>query len=288
MEEGWLDPAPVCTDVREFDGRPWRGLVDCVAGGFPCQDVSLAGRREGIVPGNRSGLWHEFARVVREVEPRLVFVENVAGLLTAGRGESFAAVLGALAEMGYDAAWGVFSAADVGASHLRERVFILAERGTVADPDPGGGPPGQRVDGVRGAPHGEGPRPDHVVAVPSLGEGHGGPVADPHGRGPGSPEPRQLREEPDAPRGGEDVGLPDFPPVPGDLDGWVRIPPDLWPSETEPSVRGVADGAARGLDGCGKPPRVDRLRALGNGVVPAQAGLAFRTLEGILRMKGEH
>jgi DNA (cytosine-5)-methyltransferase 1 len=122
IEEGSLEPAPIWSDVRSFDGKPWRGSVDCIVGGFPCQDISVAGRGEGIVEGNRSGLWFEFARIIREVRPAIVFVENVGALLIRG----LDAVLGELAESGYDAEWSVLRASDCGAPHRRERVFILA------------------------------------------------------------------------------------------------------------------------------------------------------------------
>ena len=111
MADGCLDEAPIYEDIETFNASEWRGTIDLISGGFPCQDISAAGRREGIRKGNRSGLWLEFARVIREVEPRYVFVENVAALLGRGMG----AVLGDLAALGLDAEWGVFSAADVGA-----------------------------------------------------------------------------------------------------------------------------------------------------------------------------
>lgn len=101
MQEGRLDDCPVWTDLRTFDGRPWRGVVDTVIAGFPCQDISTAGRGEGIQPGNRSGLWYEVARVVREVGPRYVFLENVAAITLRG----LDVVLGGLAEMGFAAEW---------------------------------------------------------------------------------------------------------------------------------------------------------------------------------------
>src|SRR5450756_2936187 len=86
-----LDDAPVWSDVSTFDGKPWRGLVDGIAGGFPCQDLSVAGKRGGIKRGNRSGLWFEYARIIREVEPGWVYIENVPGLFT-GRGPRFPCV----------------------------------------------------------------------------------------------------------------------------------------------------------------------------------------------------
>ena len=97
--------------------------VELIAGGFPCQDVSTAGQGAGIKEGTRSGLWSEFHRIICELRPRYVLVENVPGLFANGMGR----VLGDLAEIGYDAEWEVLSAADVGAPHLRKRVFIVAD-----------------------------------------------------------------------------------------------------------------------------------------------------------------
>lgn len=124
--DGILPEFPIFSDIKEFDGTPWRGHVDVVAGGFPCQDISAAGKGAGI-HGERSSLFFELARVVREVGPRYVFLENSPMLIHRG----LDVVLGTLADMGYDAAWGVISAADCGANHLRKRVWILARRGDV-------------------------------------------------------------------------------------------------------------------------------------------------------------
>jgi len=122
QNDGILQPFPIWDDVRTFDGKPWRGIVDVVSGGFPCQDISTAGRGKGI-SGERSGLWTEMARIIREVRPRYALVENSPLLTIRG----LEVVLGDLASMGYDAKWGVFSAADVGARHQRERVWIVAD-----------------------------------------------------------------------------------------------------------------------------------------------------------------
>lgn len=116
-----LPTFPIWSDVCSFDGRPWRGLVDVVSGGFPCQDISAAGNGDGI-DGARSGLWREMARIVGEVRPRFVYVENSP--LLVGRG--LAVVLGDLAEMGYDAQWCIVSASDCGAPHQRERCWVVA------------------------------------------------------------------------------------------------------------------------------------------------------------------
>jgi DNA (cytosine-5)-methyltransferase 1 len=115
-----LAPFPIWDDVRTFDGKPWRGIVDVVSGGFPCQDISAAGHGAGI-SGSRSGLWSEMARIIGEVRPQYAFVENSPMLTSRGLGT----VLGDLAALGFDARWGVISAADVGAPHLRERIWIV-------------------------------------------------------------------------------------------------------------------------------------------------------------------
>ena len=121
QNEGILSPFPIWDDVRTFDGKPWRGIADVVSGGFPCQDISASGAGAGL-DGNKSGLWVEMARIVGEVRPEFVFVENSAMLTARGLGR----VLGDLAAMGFDARWGVVAAAHVGAPHKRERIWIVA------------------------------------------------------------------------------------------------------------------------------------------------------------------
>ena len=121
QREGFLPLFPIWDDVRTFDGRPWRGCVDIVSGGFPCTDISAAGKGAGI-EGEESRLWKEMARIIGEVRPGLAWVEN-SPMLT-GRG--LGVVLGGLSSMGYDATWGVISSADAGGTQLRERIWILA------------------------------------------------------------------------------------------------------------------------------------------------------------------
>ena len=123
QNDGLLPSFPIWDDVQTFDGKPWAGIVDVVSGGFPCQDISAAGRGGGI-QAERSGMWKEMARIIGEVRPRYAFVENSPMLTSRGLGT----VLGDLAKMGFDAEWGVLSAADVGANHKRERIWICAEQ----------------------------------------------------------------------------------------------------------------------------------------------------------------
>ena len=115
---------PIYEDVRELTGDRLAAdgiSVDVICGGFPCQDISVAGKGAGLA-GERSGLWREYARIIGEIRPRFVIVENVAALL--GRG--LAAVLGDLSTLGYDAEWHCIPAASVGAPHRRDRLWIVA------------------------------------------------------------------------------------------------------------------------------------------------------------------
>jgi DNA (cytosine-5)-methyltransferase 1 len=118
-----LEAFPIWDDVVTFDGRPWRGVVDVVSGGFPCTDISAAGKGAGI-DGSASGLWSEFARIIGEVQPRFAFIENSPLLTRRGLGR----VLSDLAALGYDAQWCVLGAVDAQAPHKRERIWILATR----------------------------------------------------------------------------------------------------------------------------------------------------------------
>tara|TARA_E500000318_G_scaffold110969_1_gene127891 strand:+ start:2379 stop:3080 length:702 start_codon:yes stop_codon:yes gene_type:complete len=112
---------PIFEDVTKFDGKPWRGIVDCVSGGFPCQDISSAGKGDGI-EGRKSGLWSEMFRIVGEVRPKFVFVENSDRLVSRGLGR----VLGDLASIGYNAEWMRLRAGECGANHVRPRLWVLA------------------------------------------------------------------------------------------------------------------------------------------------------------------
>ena len=230
QNEGHLPPFPIWDDVCTFDGRPWRGRVDVVSGGFPCQDISVAGKGAGIT-GERSGLWGQMARIIREVQPRYAFVENSPALTVRGLGT----VLGDLAEMGMDARWGVLGAIHVGAPHRRERIWIMA--------------------------HSKGSKP-RVASERGWGKNTGGGSVDCRGDTRKGAEDRSHSKSADAQdANGKPIG-----------SRFNKLPPQsrgvcMW--STEPDVGRVAHGVAH---------RVDRLKAIGNGQVPAVVALAWETL----------
>ena len=121
QRDGLLPRFPIWDDARTFDGHPWRGSVDVVSGGFPCQDVSAAGKGGGLA-GARSGLWSEMRRIVEEVRPIFVFAENSPYLRTRGLGT----VVSDLEALGYDVRWGVLGARHLGGPHRRRRLWIRA------------------------------------------------------------------------------------------------------------------------------------------------------------------
>lgn len=123
QSDGLLDLFPIWDDIKTFDGKPWRGRADLITAGFPCQPFSVAGKQRN--KDDERNLWPETIRVIREVKPQFVFLENVPGLLSLGHGY-FATVLGQLSAAGFDARWEVVSAAEAGALHRRERLFVFA------------------------------------------------------------------------------------------------------------------------------------------------------------------
>lgn len=123
QEDGHLPWFPIFNDVSVFDGAPWRGSVDVVSGGFPCQDISIAGKGDGL-DGERSGLWTQMARIIGEVQPRFAFVENSPMLTSRGLDR----VLGDLSSLGYGSTYGVIGARHAGAPHQRDRIWILGTR----------------------------------------------------------------------------------------------------------------------------------------------------------------
>jgi len=125
MQDKTLDEAPIWTDLKTFDGRAWRGKVDCLTGGYPCQPFSVAGKKLGEKDPRH--LWPEIKRLITEIEPPICFFENVGGHLRLG----FEQVANDLSELGYKVKAGLFTAQEVGAPHKRERLFILAYRDSI-------------------------------------------------------------------------------------------------------------------------------------------------------------
>jgi DNA (cytosine-5)-methyltransferase 1 len=145
---GYFHTAPIWDDIKRFSGRPWRGIIDTVLAGYPCQPFSAAGQRKGA--DDPRHLWPDVARIIREVEPEWVFLENVPGHVSLG----LESVLRELWEMGWTPATGLFSAGEVGAPHERLRVFIVARR---EDPDRRGKQPARGERSGRAGPAGSGP-----------------------------------------------------------------------------------------------------------------------------------
>jgi DNA (cytosine-5)-methyltransferase 1 len=239
QNDGILPAFPIWDDIQTFDGRPWRGIVDVVSGGFPCQDISAAGGGAGI-EGERSGMWKEMARVICEVRPRFVFVENSPMLTSRGLGT----VLGDLASMGFDARWGVLGAADVGAPHQRDRIWILANANGLDDALRGNSKDhaetmARRKDEPRGSLCDSGTKGCQKITRESRG------VANTDGS--------QCQRNQRTKRGiAERTNT--------SKQGWWEI---------EPNVGRVADGVAA---------RVDRLKAIGNGQVPEVARRAWELI----------
>jgi DNA (cytosine-5)-methyltransferase 1 len=250
QRDGFLPRFPIWDNITTFDGNPWRGRVDVVSGGFPCTDISAIGRGAGI-EGKQSGLWREMARIVGEVRPRFVFVENSPLLVKRG----LALVIGDLAELGYDARWGIVGADDAGFAHHRKRLWLVGhalgagleghcwnveETRRQSTSDRPASETGLRLGGWK-----------RVVYSADCDEDGNCPLCEYDYADCGCPGPSmdecQYAEQ----------------------NGQLYARPRL--RFIEPDVDRVAHGVAA---------RVDRLKAIGNGQVPAVAALAWRLLGG--------
>lgn len=329
LEHHW-PTIPNYRDVRDVD---WNAVepVDILTGGFPCQDVSLAGNRRGLKEGTRSGLWSEFAKAIEHIEPRLVIIENVRGLLSA-RADSgveyprelldyagtrpllnaASAVLGDLADLGFDARWATIRASDAGAAHRRERVFIVAYpnslRGGRWSSSSGGCQSGREFLETWVADNGHGRNHPTEEAQRANTDGVGLSLVEHGGRaGRRDGEPQSLtsalrptlpntddsrREEPrrTVSDGTEHAtiersGVTDWKEYGDAIRRWETI---IGRPAPEPTIDGklspIFTEWLMGLEeGWVTNPdigikRNDQLKALGNGVVPAQAALALKTL----------
>jgi len=283
-----LPKFPIWDDVCTFDGRPWRGSVDVLAGGFPCQDISAAGKGAGIA-GKRSGLWKEYARIIDEIRPRFVFAENSPLLRTRGLG----VVLKDLASLGYDARWCVLGARDVGAPHKRDRMWVLAsntrckQEGAVQ-----GIQPEIKESKRKDASNISSLRPTRSNLANTNDNGQAS-TEKRGGIAQGSDTSKARKKSTSKPAGlcasradkslaytnstqrqgaGFSIG--------SDQEHSLSMSSGSWwgqdPAETsQPKLGRVANGVAN---------RVDRLKAIGNGQVPQCAAMAFRILsEGLTK-----
>ena len=248
-----LPTFPIWDDVQTFDGKPWRGIVDVVSGGFPCQDISAAGKGAGIT-GERSGMWREMARIIGEVRPKYAFVENSPMLTVRGLG----AVLGDLAEMGFDARWGVLGAADVGANHKRERIWIVANSKY--------GGHSNKVSGINGKTSG--------ISQENWQKWSDGRMSFGTSRMVGERSADWLHHERNMAYADSTFGEGNQCTKRGEQKRAFYGKSSWW--EAEPNVGRVANGVAA---------RVDRLKAIGNGQVPLCAATAWKVLKQIKKKK---
>lgn len=264
QNDGILEAFPIWSDVQTFDGIPWRGIVDVISGGFPCQDISVAGKGAGI-EGERSGMWKEFLRIICDIRPRFVFVENSPMLTSRGLG----VVLGDLAEAGYDAEWTCLSAAEVGANHVRDRIWILGYSNDYGQITP---------EVIRSATKGSyscAPRPEQTSKPSGSGEQYAELANTKIMQSNAGSNNRFNKQEISQKLGAAGSKVSNRKSG----KGWnfsSRIPsqhanidsPDWW--QTEPEILRVVDGMAARLDFVN-----DQLKVIGNGQVPLVAATAF-------------
>lgn len=259
IASGELSWAPIWDDITNFDGKEWRGRIDIVYGGFPCQDISVAGRGAGL-EGERSALFFEILRIVDEIKPTFVFLENVPAIRTRGAER----VVKELARRGYDCRWDVVSAAEVGAPHLRKRWFLLAaDTKRFELREQSGRLGGQNwEDATLTRKYGptQSMADSDFQSLEVIGEQSTRSECPPTERGSSLVNSESIgrnesRTEHEIWSGRE---------TPSGAGWWA----------TEPDVGRVANGI---------PARVDRVRALGNAVVPLQAREAFERLMGLKR-----
>lgn len=283
MEESRLDQAPIWSDLCTFDGSVWRGHVDLITAGFPCQPFSAAGKRLGT--DDDRWLWPDIARIICDVEPSYVMLENVPGVVRAG----LAHVLSDLAEYGFDAEWGLYAASAIGAPHRRQRFWLVAHRDRDGQPsewrqpdndrdarydangssraDVGYAGSSGRSEVTRGTHGNEGPTAGWPTLVGHVADSASEDVAyapcvderEPHHQGCALTR-HDART---------DLGGHRFPPRPDDLDGWEQ-----WDGP-QPGVRRGADGVT--------PWLADALHLGGNGLVPQCAREAWLRLTERLR-----
>lgn len=237
IKDGIFDDAPIFSDVRTFNGLPYRGRVDLITAGFPCQPFSVAGKRKG--ESDERNMWPDTLRILGEIRPRFAILENVPGLFAT---DYIRTIFGGLAASGFDAEWQVISASDVGAPHLRKRVWIF-----VTDAQRHGG----RPDAAR-----------HRLSAESTELQFSDGEARSNNAAPICSDvadaDRNRREERQVERFRQ---RKDRSFKTGQPNTWSDYRTRTW-WKSEPGLGRVADGVAN---------RSNRLKALGNGWVPGVA-----------------
>lgn len=269
MQSGDIDKAPIWDDVKTLRGNMLPG-IDIIFGGFPCQDISTAGAGKGL-DGERSGLFFEISRLVSEIRPNFVFLENVAAITVRGLDR----VTMELTSLGYDCRWTVVSAASVGANHRRERWFLLAyakserrsigrKTGNILKEDGGSDRP------MRSELGSSSEQPENMAHAGSkrLQSGGGGGRYETQISKPECSS-EVLADANSAISGRLRSGEKSELAKPGS-SGKSIFKSDWW--TVEPNMGRVVNGL---------PQRVDRIRCLGNSVVPLQVKTAFKKLIGI-------
>ena len=252
METGKLASAPIYTNLKTFPYRKFRGLVDILSGGFPCQPFSTAGNRKGTEDPRH--LFPYILRGIKECRPSIVFLENVEGIFTCKTREGYPVlqyVLRSLEELGYKATAGIFSASEIGSPHQRKRVFILG----VENPQELGDseyfrlPASEKSGSLR-------------KTVYNFSEGK-----DCSCQSSGTNISRKLAE------------FKRWPSHPGESQYFWEEPRSVeQDNQSEREIQKRKSQSQLGGTTNGSSFRVDRLRLLGNGVVPQTANLAFQTL----------
>jgi DNA (cytosine-5)-methyltransferase 1 len=326
IKDGYLDDAPIWGDISTLDGQQFRGMVDIITAGFPCQPHSVAGLKRGA--DDERNLWPETLRIIREVGSRYVILENVPGLLSASSDGGTPAyggtVVGELASLGYSVHWRTIGADDVGAPHRRKRWWCIAVANTSPTgtwDKPGASGRGAGSQDVRQGDGTLGPVwPDTTGADAAMANAQQWGMDEATARGanitkrggiPNGELAESESREPWKPQGGDrgegtqrrspeladckseglegvkpwtatkvqfglrSGAIPTWPPGPSDADGWAGLlaeRPDLAPAlgkEAESQFRGMDDGRSH---------RVDELKALGNGLIPAVAAEAWHRM----------
>ena len=259
LRKHWPD-VPIYEDVRELDGQDYKGAVDIITGGFPCQDISLAGKGVGI-DGERSGLWSELARIIGEIRPAYAVMENVSALL--GRGLD--RVAGDLAEIGYDCEWHCIPASAIGAPHRRDRIWIIAYASSV---------------GICDLPECGGlSDEDQHTAEAEQGRDEFAPRAQANGKRKSLADPNGFRGNRSSTEQGPagrkifagDSGI-QHPAHYAPISEGIRRRESARQWWIEPNVGRVAHGI---------PNRTHRLKGLGNAVVPQIPELIFRAINAV-------